>query len=311
MCTAVALNQYFGRNLDYDSSFDQKVVVTPRDFVFEFKNGSEIKNHTALIGMAVCENNYPLYFDATNEYGLSIAGLNFPGNAVYFKSDNNKYNVASFEFIPWVLLKCKTTEDARNLIKKTNITDESFSHDMPPAPMHWFIADKQKSITVEQTTDGMKVYDNPAGVLTNNPTFDFHMTNLSNYMGAGAEVIKNRFSDKLNLLKHSVGMGGIGIPGDFSSCSRFVRAAFLRLNLIEPETDTEAVNQFFHILYSVYNQKGSVKTDKGYEITYYSSCCNTDEGIYYYTTYGNFSVNSVRMSDFNLNTEKLYICDLL
>ncbi len=314
MCTAISLNagdHYFGRNLDYDRYFGEKAVITPRKYAFSFTNGELVSNHSGIIGMAITRDNYPLYFDAANEDRLSMAGLNFPGNAKYFKPDITKNNIASFEFIPYILCKCKTTAEAKELIGSINITDQSFSSDMPPAPLHWIISDALLSITVEQTSDGLRIFDNPIGVLTNNPTFDFHMINLSNYMGATADIAQNRFTDKINLPTHSTGMGGIGIPGDLSSVSRFIRASFIKLNSVCESTEDEAVNQFFHILYSVYHTKGSVKTPNGHEITYYSSCCNTATGTYYYTTYNNFTVNKVSIHDYDLDSDALFECSLI
>lgn len=308
MCTAVSLtvkNNYFGRNLDYEYDFGEEIVITPRKYLFEFKNVKSINTHFAIIGMAVLYKEYPLYFDATNEMGLSMAGLNFPGNAHYNRGVSGKDNVASFEFIPWILSQCKNVKEARVLLQKINITDDALSDDMPPSSLHWIIADRNESITVEQTDEGLKVYDNPVGVLTNNPTFDMQMFNLNNYLNVSNEEPGNKFSDKINLKSYSRGMGGIGLPGDLSSMSRFVRASFIKLNSVSGDTEIQAVNQFFHILYSVYQQRGVAKVGDKFEITNYTSCCNTDKGIYYYTTYNNSRINAVCMYNENLNSDKL------
>lgn len=308
MCTAVCLtvkDNYFGRNLDYEYDFGEEIIITPRKYLFEFTNGKKINTHFAIIGMAVKYKDYPLYFDATNEMGLSMAGLNFPGNAHYNKKISGRDNVASFEFIPWILTRCKNVKEARALLHKINITDEAVSDDMPPSPLHWIIGDKKESITAEQTESGLRVYDNPTGVLTNNPAFDMQLFNLNNYLHISNEEPDNKFSDKINLKTYSRGMGGIGLPGDLSSMSRFVRASFVKLNSLYGETEEEVVNQFFHILYSVYQQKGAVKAGEEFEITNYTSCCNTDKGIYYYTTYNNSRINAVCMHNENLDSDKL------
>lgn len=313
MCTAICVtnkNFYFGRNLDYEHTFGEKVTITPRFFPFSFLNRKETKKHYAIIGMALPYNGYPLYFDATNEMGLSIAGLNFPDNAKYTKPIADKDNVASYELIPWILSQCATINEAKILLKKINITDEAISPDLLPTPLHWMIADREKALTVEQTHSGLNVYENPVGVLANNPTFDIHMFNLSNYMNVSSKEPHNNFSDKIDLKAYSRGMGGLGMPGDLSSMSRFVRASFTKLNSVYGDSEEETVNQFFHILYSVYQQKGCVMVGDGYEITNYSSCCNADEGIYYYTTYNNHTVNAVDMHRENLDADKLIIFDI-
>ncbi|MBR5479451.1 MAG: choloylglycine hydrolase [Clostridia bacterium] len=310
MCTAINLSagdNYFGRNLDYEHDFGEKIVITPRNYKFRFCD----KTHYAMIGMALPHGGYPLYFDATNEAGLSMAGLNFPDYAEYFDKDEGKTNIASFEIIPWVLSMCKNTTEAEMLLKNANITNEAFADGMPPTPLHWIVGDKERTITVEQTKRGLCIYDNTVGVLANSPSFDMHMVNLANYMNLTNAEPKNSFSDKISIKPYSRGMGGIGLPGDLSSMSRFVRAAFVKLNSIFGENEEEKVRQFFHILNSVYQVRGSAKVGDGYEITNYTSCCNADRGIYYYATYYNGRINGVDMNKENLDDEKIIVYDLI
>lgn len=314
MCTAISVTvdcNYFGRNLDFELSFGEKVIITPKNYEFIFRNGKRIKKHYAIIGMGIESENFPLYFDATNEKGLSIAGLNFPDNAKYMDKKDGLDNIASFEFIPWILTQCQSVEEAYKLLEKINITNESFNEKLPPSPLHWIIADKFKTIVAEQTKDGLKLFDNPSGVLTNNPTFDMQMYNLTNYMSVTADEVKNIFSDKIDLKPYSRGMGGIGLPGDLSSSSRFVKTSFLKLNSVFGKTEKEIVNQFFHILYFVYQIRGAVKVGDKYEITHYTSCCNTDKCIYYYTTYNNMKINSVSLFEENLKSDKLILRELV
>lgn len=309
MCTAVTYrtqDHYFGRNLDLEYSYHETVTVTPRNFPFRFRQVPGLERHYAMIGMAYVAEGCPLYYDATNEKGLSMAGLNFPGNAVYRPAAEGKDNVAPFEFIPWVLGQCAGVPQARELLARLNLTDISFSPELPSAPLHWIISDREESITVEQTVAGLKVYDNPVGVLTNNPPFDYQMTNLSNYMSLTRDVPVNRFSDSLPLEPYSRGMGGLGLPGDLSSVSRFVKAAFTKLNSLSGPSESESVSQFFHILGSVEQQRGCVCLGEGkYELTIYSSCCNTDKGIYYYTTYENSQITAVDMHREDLDGREL------
>lgn len=315
MCTAISVkanhHHYFGRNLDYEHTFGEKVVITPRNYSFCFRNGEIINNHYAMIGAALPLDGYPLYFEATNEAGLSMAGLNFPGLAVYHKVQEDKDNIASFECIPWVLSQCKTVDEAKKLLEKGNITEEPFKSDVKPTPLHWMLADKNQSLVLEQTKTGLSLHRNDVGVLTNNPHFDVHMYHLSNYMSVSCEEPENKFSSKIHLEAHSRGMGGLGLPGDLSSMSRFVKASFTKLNSDFGQTEQEAVHQFFHVLYSVYQQKGCVKVGDAFEITNYSSCCNTCKGIYYYTTYYNSTIRAVDMFKENLDDAKLICYDMV
>ena len=265
-----------------------------------------IKTHYAIIGMAYVTNNYPLYYDAINEKGLGIAGLNFVGNAKYKEKVDGKDNIAQFELIPWILSQCASVEEARVLIEKINILNVSFSNDLPVAELHWIIADSKEAITVEAVEEGIKIYENSVGVLTNNPPFDKQMFALNNYMNLSAKSPEDKFAKGLNLQKYSRGMGAIGLPGDLSSQSRFVRVAFTKMNSISGEGEKESVSQFFHILNSVDQQRGCCDLGDGkYEITIYTSCCNTDKGIYYYTTYDNHQINAVDMHKENLDRNDL------
>ena len=308
MCTAISYktkDHYFGRNLDYEYSYEETITVTPRNFPFSFRKVNALPSHYAMIGMAYVVGNQPLYYEATNEKGLSMAGLNFPGNAVYKPYEEGRDNVASFEFIPWILGQCATIEECKKLLGQINLVDISFSEQLPPSPLHWLISDRDASITVEAVKDGVKVYDNPIGVLTNNPPFETQMFMLNNYMGLSTEPLQNSFSKDLKLETYSRGMGGMGLPGDLSSASRFVKAAFTKLNSVSGESESESISQFFHILASVEQQRGCVHMGNGqYEITIYSCCCNTDKGIYYYTTYENSQISDVDMHNENLDSDK-------
>lgn len=308
MCTAITYktkDHYFGRTLDLEYSYDERVTVAPRNFVFTFRKKEAIRNHYAIIGMATVAEKYPLYYEAVNECGLSVAGLNFPGNAYYFPVEDGKDNIAPFEFIPWILTQCKSVAEARVLLENINLCDIDFSEKLPLSPLHWIIADREAAITVESVADGLRIYENPIGVLTNNPCFDYHMTHLCDYMNLTSQPPENRFGN-VSLTTYSRGMGTMGLPGDLSSASRFVRAAFVKLNSASGESENESVSQFFHILGAVAQQRGCVRLPDGsYEITAYASCINTDKGIFYYTTYENNCVSAVDMYRCDLEGEEL------
>jgi len=308
MCTAITYktrDSYFGRSLDLEYSYNEKVVVTPRNFIFDFRRKGSIENHYAIIGMATVVSDYPLYYEAANEYGLSMASLNFPGNAHYFPAVEGKDNIAPFEFIPWILSRCKNLTEARRLLENLSLWDVNFSEQFPLSPLHWMIADKEGAITVESVKEGLKIYENPVGVLTNNPTFDYHMTHLCDYINLTPQTPENRFGTD-NLTTYSRGMGAMGLPGDLSSASRFVRAAFVKLNSVSGGDERESISQFFHILGAVEQQRGCViLSDGSYELTAYMSCINQDKGIFYYTTYENRCIHAVDMHRCDLEGTEL------
>lgn len=297
MCTAATYTTkdfYFGRTLDIECSYGEEVVITPRHFPLRFRCTAGSDTHYAVIGMAHVAQGYPLYYDAVNEKGLCMAGLRFAGNAVYGKVTHGRENVAAFEFIPWLLGRCGTVAEARECLARLHITDTPFSAELPSAPLHWMIADREGALTVEATADGLRVYDNPVGVLTNNPPFPEQVSRLNDYMHLSPREPSNTFSEALPLTRYSRGMGAIGLPGDLSSASRFVRAAFVRANAHSDDHETASVSQFFHILGAVEQPRGCCVLDDGaYEITLYTSCCNATRGIYYYTTYDNRRITAV------------------
>lgn len=308
MCTAISYKTndfYFGRTLDYEFSYGEEIVITPRNFLLKFTEERIIESHYAFIGVAHIAEDYPLYYDAVNEKGLGIAGLNFVGNAYYNHKIEGKVNIAPFELIPYVLGECASVVEARNLLENINLINVSFGN-YPQAQLHWIISDKTGSITLESVREGIKIYDNKVGVLTNNPTFDMQMFNLNNYRHLSAKSTENTFSQKLDLNEYSRGLGALGLPGDLSSQSRFVRAVFVKENSVCENGEEKSVSQFFHILNSVEQPRGCCKLQNGsYEITIYTDCYNADKGIYYYTTYDNCQITSVDMRKVNIDTNRL------
>ncbi|EON3045110.1 choloylglycine hydrolase [Enterococcus hirae] len=309
MCTSITYttkDHYFGRNFDYEISYDEVVTITPRNYELAFRKVNNLDTHYAMIGIASGVADYPLYYDATNEKGLSMAGLNFSGYADYKEIQSGKDNVSPFEFIPWILGQCSTVEEAKKLLATINLASINFSEELPLSPLHWLLADKEKSIVIESVKDGLHVYDNPVGVLTNNPSFDYQLFNLNNYRVLSNKTLENSFSNKIDLNVYSRGMGGMGLPGDLSSVSRFVKATFTKLNSVSSSSESESISQFFHILGSVEQQKGLCDVGNGkYEYTIYSSCCNVDKGIYYYRTYENSQITAVDMNKAELDNNKL------
>ena len=310
MCTSFCTtfgDRYFGRNLDVEYSSGESVVILPRNCEFTFRKTCSVKNPYAIMGMAKVVDGVPLFFDAFNEEGLAMAGLAFAGNAEYKPVKHGFDNITPFELIPWILLQCKNIDEAKNLLNRINVADISFSKDMPLSPLHFMISDNASSIVVECVKDGVMVYDNPVEILTNNPPFPMQLFNLNNYMSLSTNPPENHFHKSIQFDIYSRGMGALGLPGDLSSQSRFIKAAFTKLNShISAINENTAVSQCFHILYSVYQQKGCVCLSEGvYEYTEYSCCCNLTRGIYYYTTYENSRITAIDMYNENLDSDRI------
>lgn len=309
MCTAITYStkdHYFGRNLDLNVSYHERVTITPRNYPFIYRRVDDVPHHYAMIGMATVVDDYPLYYEATNEIGLSIAGLHFPGNADFKPEMSGLDNVSPFEFIPWVLGQCGTVAEAKQRLENINLVNIDFSEELRLHPLHWIIADLHQSIVVESLKSGLRVYDNPVGVLTNNPSFDYQLFNLNDYRHISTKLPDNTFAKQLWLEPYCLGLGGHGLPGDFSSTSRFVRATFAKFNSVSGTTESESVSQFFKILDTVMQPRGLNEASDGtFEYTIYSSCCNMDRGIYYYQTYENSQITAVSLFNEELDGLRL------
>lgn len=309
MCTALSMDLhdlYIGRNLDNETSYGEHVTLTPRNYPFHFHDGREVSSHYAILGMAIIAKNFPLYYDAINEKGIGIIGLNFVGNAYYQPFDKNKANIPPYEFIPWILSQCESMEEVKSLLANVSFYDLPFSDSLPLARQHYLISDGKTSITVEPMKEGVKVYDNPVGVLTNNPPFDYQMFNLNSYINLTNQQPENRFAKEIPLEKYSKGMGALGLPGDNSSLSRFVRVCFHRFHSVTFTKEQDNMTQFYHVLSSVNQVKGvSFMGNDEYETTLYMSCCNLTKGYYSYKTYDNNTIRKVSFAHCTLDKEEL------
>ncbi len=298
MCTAIHYSgnkHLFGRNLDLEFRYREEVVITPRNFPLRYKRFPLQREHYAVIGMATVEDGYPLYYDAANEHGLCMAALNFVGNAVYPKAKKGEKALAPYELIPYLLSSCKKVKEAIPLLRQLRLCDLPFNAYLPLSSLHFLLADKRQCLCVEQTQEGLRFYDNPVGVLTNNPPFPFHMQHLAFFENLTAREREKGWEFPSCQTAHSRGLGGVGLPGDNSSPSRFIRAAFIKQNAVALKGEAE-IAQFFHILGGVEQIEGCVQVQGKWERTQYSSCIDTQKSIYYYRTYENPSLTAVRLT---------------
>ncbi len=272
MCTAVSKDGLFGRTLDVEKTLGEGSVICPRGYDFSFIYEGKMQEHPALIGTAL-DVGTPLWFDAMNEYGLGAAGLNFPGLAVYLDKKEGMHNIASFEFIPWVLSNCRNVAEARKLLLNTNITPDAFAPSIPPSRMHWIVADAADCIVAEPTAEGLMVYDNEFGVMANPPEFPVHAAAAKE----GGEV-----------------------PGDTSSRSRFLRALYAKKSTLR-----NTVPDYFRMMDTVSVPYGLGKMyDGANALTVYTSCMDLANGDYYYSTYEDRAIRRVSFSEIDLNSSK-------
>ena len=302
MCTAMAWQGLFGRNLDLEYDIPCAVTLTPRHY--PLPNQTE---HHAILGMALVQDNFPLYFDAFNEAGLAMAGLHFPNSAHYNSPQTGSENVPSWQLIPWLLGQCGNLAAVRQILARLNITDEAFSPTFPPSPLHWLIADTADYLVLEACRDGLHWYDAPVGVLTNEPPFPQQMDRFAQYRHLSPAIPDNTLFPETELLCVR-GSGAWGMPGDVTSVSRFIRAAFHRRHAVPGDVPAQTTAQFFHILDSVAQIKGCVQLPDGsLEYTRYTSCCDLTRGSYAYKTAWDSTAKTVYLQQGDLNCDRLQI----
>ena len=314
MCTGLALEtkdglHLFGRNMDIEYSFNQSIIFIPRDFKCVNKsNKKELTTKYAVLGMGTIFDDYPTFADGMNEKGLGCAGLNFPVYVSYSKEDiEGKTNIPVYNFLLWVLANFSSVEEVKEALKNANIVDIPISENIPNTTLHWMISDiTGKSIVVEQTKEKLNVFDNNIGVLTNSPTFDWHVANLNQYVGLRYNQVPEFKLGDQSLTSLGQGTGLVGLPGDFTPASRFIRVAFLRDAMIKNDKDSIDLIEFFHILNNVAMVRGSTRTvEEKSDLTQYTSCMCLEKGIYYYNTYENNQINAIDMNKENLDGNEI------
>lgn len=282
MCTAINMTEkphLFGRTLDLEYSLDEQVVITPRRFVFDFVHAGKIHEHYALLGAAHISGGTPLYYDGMNEKGLCAAALRLPAVTVYHEKKSKARNLASFELIPYVLCNFASAAEAKSALKSANITPESFSGELSATSLHWLIGDAKESFVVESTKDGLQIYDNAHGALTNAPDFP---TMCAAFEKSGEPLL-----------------------GDLSSVSRFARIINAKSNTLPHEKKSDSVTRFFHILGTVNQPAGLYRSDERQLRTVYTSCMDTSKLTYYFTTYDCRKIRAVKMKNAYLDLDSL------
>ena len=314
MCTAIyckGIRPIFGRTLDFERSFGESALVTPRRCNLSFKYLEQQSEHFAIVGIGTVKNGMPLYFDALNECGLAAAALNFPKSAVYLLPTADKLNLASFELIPWILSNACSVTEAEALLSRINITNDSVSAELPATPMHWMFADKERAIVAEPSSQGLMIYNNELSVLTNEPPFPCHLQNVIECMGASPYYPSNKIAPSLELSHISTGHGSSVLPGGHSSSARFVRAVFANEHCEAIDDETGSVNRFFHITECVSVPLGCIKNENGKSVmTLYTSCADILSSTYYFSTYSSRRIKALELNKISLDSRYLLSFDM-
>ena len=294
MCTAIFDIKYgpmLGRTLDLEYTNGEKVLRVERERELRYLFEPTERTRAAMIGTAYPGEGFPLFYDAVNEHGVAAAALNFPHSASYRTSRTKAHAVASFEVIPWVLGRCKTAAEAAELLRNTSIMGNQAAPELPASPLHWIIADRRECYAVEPLEEGTAVTPNPYGVLTNEPPFSHHVLHLSQFSALSPHTKDSPLYPQLPRLSN--GTGAVGLPGDWSSPSRFVRAAFVRACTLceEPKNKKsdelpQEINRFFHMMDTIALPLGVAYTEDQKPIsTVYTACADLAEPAYYLRGY--------------------------
>ena len=301
MCTAVSLFGKFpmlGRTLDVEEEYDEEIIVS----LAKNETGREnSEKHILGIGL-VCDGE-PLFFDAVNSSGLAGAGLNLPYFTGYGSSASASRAIASHSVIRAVLSSCDSVSDVSEYLADAVITNEAHFSGLEATPMHWIFSDRSASLVVESIGGELAVYMNEWGVLANAPSFDFHNLNIRLFASLCADSVASDTSF-IPGVSYSRGIGTVGLLGDFSSPSRFVRAGFLS-RVTEPSTSRcGEISRLLHILDNVSIPRGSVITETGKcTESAYTVCYDLSEQILYLKTYGGHSLYAVSLSDYQSSPE--------
>ena len=321
MCSFLTIesdqNVFCGRNLDFNRLVNSGVIFIPKNSIY-YTVGSKLENNLEYehktkydilgIGTNLLLPNLALY-DAMNEYGLCGGQLYFREYAKYSEKIIPKITpVMPPYLVGHILANCKNISEVLDFIKSITLINRPLLGNV--ANLHFIFSDKSgESLVVEQTEDSLKTYRNHLGILTNSPSYSYHIDNLSNYLNLfNLDIEEKTFSDVLIKQSYS-GSGLRGLPGDFSSPSRFIKAFYLKYFSQCNDDELSCVSQVFHILDSVAMVSGAVLShDNKNDITRYS-CVMTLNG-YYYKTYFNNQITKIELDEIKMSSKELFIHSL-
>lgn len=250
--------------------------------------------------------------DGINEKGLAIGSFYFPNYAGYTKvtAQNKNHGLSPTQFANWVLTQFATVDEVKYNISSVVITPTIPKGWPVLPPFHYVVYDKTgKSIVIEPIAGQLKVYDNPLGVMTNSPTFDWHMTNLSNYVNLSAINAPAVKVDGVKLQQFGEGSGLHGLPGDFTPPSRFVRAAVFSSSAIPSDNAEQAVFQTFHILNQFDIPLGSVRSISNKQIIPEYTLATVVRDLqnlkFYFRTFADQSIKMVNLNSFDFNGKEI------
>jgi len=315
MLTAKDKSFVHGRTLEFGIQVDTAIAIVPRNYEFKATTpnglGLTYQSKYGIVGTIAFDN--PAILDGMNEKALSVGTFFFPGFAGYSEatSKNAEMSLSPADFPNWILSQFKTVEEVKSALKTINIVPtilKGWGDESPP--FHYIVYDASgKSIVIEPIDGQLIAHENPLGVLTNSPQFDWHMLNLRNYINLSTFNAKPLNLNGLELKSFGMGSGMVGMPGDFTPPSRFVRAAIFSVTATPAETSEIAVNQAFHLLNQFDIPVGSIREESGgiiYRDETLMTCVRDPKNLkYYFKTYDDQTIKVVDLKKFDLNNKTI------
>lgn len=319
-CTGIKLvakdgSLVHGRTLEFGIKIDTSIIFVPREYEFQGTTsqgpGLTYKAKYAALGAMTFDS--VIMMDGINEKGLAVGTFYFPGFAEYatITSDNQSKALSPIDFSNWLITQFATIDEVKAGLSQVVIAPIVFKEwGNEPPPFHYVVYDKTgKSLVIEPVKGQLVVYDNPLGVCTNSPNFDWHMTNLRNFINLTPFNVKPLKVEGIDLAPLGQGSGMVGIPGDFTSPSRFIQAAIFSITAIPSQTAEEAVLQTFHILNQFDIPVGIAREKEGDVIhTDYTmiTCVRDPQALkFYFKTYEDQTIRVADLKKFDVNGKKI------
>jgi choloylglycine hydrolase len=319
-CTGVTLKSedgtfVRGRTLEFAQALDSDLIVIPRNYGYtgfaQAENrGLKWKTKFAVAGANFCGEPYVM--DGVNEKGLSGGTFYFPDFAGYQAFDKRKAaaTLAPWQLLTWILSSFATLEEVKKALPEVVVYDAVFAKWKSDMPLHYIITDASgASIVIEYVGGKLNIHENPSGILTNAPDFPWHLTNLRNYLKISPQGAKEVKVNSFEINPLGQGSGMLGIPGDYTPPSRFVRAFFFAAASIPQKTAEQSVMQIFHILNNFDIPLGTVRSTENkvtmLERTQWITVCDLKNKYFYYRTEHNSRIRVLKLMDCKLDADKI------
>lgn len=310
----------FGRTLEFAKNLNSDVIVVPRHYSLQASSPNDQpamawKSKYAAVGTNA--ENTPIIVDGLNEKGLAVGSFYFPNMAGYqnVSGDEVAKSLSSIDLGIWLLTNFATVDEVKEGITQIKVSKAQFAPWKMTLPLHYIVTEPSgKSIVIEYINGEMHLYDNPLGVMTNAPSFDWHLMNLRNYINLRKNDVDELSIGNLKLEKTGSGSGMLGLPGDFTPPSRFVRIAFFTANARPVANAKDAVDSLFHLLNNFDLPYGSIEQvtpgQSFYDLTQWTSVNDLAHQRFFFKSHNNQTIQMVDLNQLDLDAKEIKKVDM-